>query len=117
MPREKKDQFLALASAQRTLDETSEAFDGKPYDDLYFYVDVTVFVGGILVVSLEASPDGGTTWHTNIGPWSTGAIVATGQTAKRCEAPIGSKLRIKADLTPGADMTFSVRVEKTRVGD
>ena len=114
MPRLKKHVELALDVTNQTTSVNSGAFDGEPYDDVVVYTDVTAAASGTMIVSLDTSPDNGTTWYE----LDSGATLSS-VTKERfaVSAPIGLLVRARTTLATSPDFTFTVRLEFSRRGE
>ena len=105
-----------LASAARTADGNSEAFDnGAQYDELLLAVDATVVSGTAPTLDgdLEFSPDGGTTWFVHS---SMTQLTAAGKAVIQA-TNFGWKWRFAYRIggtTPS--FTFSVHAALKRLG-
>lgn len=98
--------------------ESSEelADDAEQYDTAILYTSVTAYTSGSVVVSLETSPDAGTTWY----PLASGAsISAVSKQRLEVTAPIGKLVRPLVTITEAAnlaEMSFTVHMELARTG-
>jgi len=109
-----------VASAARTTSsQTSAIFFGSAPETINLFVDVTAVSGTSpsLTVSLEVSPDGGTTWYE---AKAGAALTAVGKqtivaTVYDTDVPLTSLYRIKWAITGTTpSLTFSVDTYTTR---
>lgn len=100
-------------------DTRSAAIDMGPFDDAVMYVYKTAATGDC-DISIQQSPDGGTTWHNTVtdGIGSTAALVfdaaANGTYCAAITGPLGSTIAVY--LNVGTSATLSVSLELCRRG-
>jgi hypothetical protein len=117
MPRLKKHVQLAHTLTAAAATVNSIAYDGEPYDIATLFIDITAVTGTTptLVVGLQSSPDGGTTWYS----LGNGPSITTVSTQRQVyQEPIGMLVRVPATIggtTPA--FTGTVRLELSRSGE
>ena len=128
MIRKKKVVHSAFASSASHSDaDKSPAIPADGYDDalLYFNISAWSGVGGVNL-TLEASPDDGTTWHTmSVGDgtaysdmfYQSGYISSVGARCYRIRGPFGPLVRVAIAIILAPTVTFSVDLELTKRGD
>lgn len=105
--------------ATYSTDTRSAAIDMGPFDDAVMYVYKTAATGDC-DISIQQSPDGGTTWHNTVtdGIGSTAALVfdaaANGTYCAAITGPLGSTIAVY--LNVGTSATLSVSIELCRRG-
>jgi hypothetical protein len=96
-----------LASAARTTSGQSASFTIPNDDHLVSFLTVTATTGGTLNVSIEDSPDGGTTWFTLTG--CTFAQVSSGSSSQTVYATRVPSNTLRVNYTvAGGGFTFHV---------
>jgi hypothetical protein len=105
------EESLELTAASASVN--SQPHDGEPYDKAILYVDVTAVTGTTpaLIVGLETSPDGGTTWYS----LGNGASISSVTKQRQVYENIGKLVRVAATIsgtTPAFTGTIDIELAK-----